>query len=95
MSEDTEKTQTEEIKEILPVLPLRDVVVYPRMIVPIFVGRDKSIEAVQKANDRGLNLVLVMQKKAETEYDEFNKTQKIVSDFDKEVSLFLGDKEES
>ena len=35
------------------------------------------------------------QKKAETEYDEFNKTQKIVSDFDKEVSLFLGDKEES
>lgn len=35
------------------------------------------------------------QKKAEAEYDEFNKTQKIVSDFDKEVSLFLGDKEES
>ncbi|MEE6207882.1 MAG: endopeptidase La [Alphaproteobacteria bacterium] len=67
MSEDTEKTQTEEIKEILPVLPLRDVVVYPKMIVPIFVGRDKSIEAVQKANDKGSNLILVMQKKAETE----------------------------
>ena len=33
------------------------------------------------------------QKKAEAEYDEFNKTQKIVSDFDKEVSLFLGDKD--
>lgn len=35
------------------------------------------------------------QKKAEAEYDEFNKTQKIVSDFDKEVSLFLGNKAES
>lgn len=60
---------TEEIdkKEDLPVLPLRDVVVYPKMIVPIFVGREKSIEAVQKANDKGSNIVLVMQKKAEIE----------------------------
>ncbi len=60
---------TEEIdkKEDLPVLPLRDVVVYPKMIVPIFVGREKSIEAVQKANDKGSNIVLVMQKKAEVE----------------------------
>lgn len=53
--------------ESLPVLPLRDVVVYPNMIVPIFVGRDKSIEAVQRANDKGSNLILVMQKKAEVE----------------------------
>ncbi len=51
----------------LPVLPLRDVVVYPKMIMPIFVGRDKSIEAVQKANDKGSDIILVMQKKAETE----------------------------
>ena len=51
----------------LPVLPLRDMAVYPKMIVPIFVGREKSIEAVQKANDKGSNIVLVMQKKAETE----------------------------
>lgn len=60
---------SEEIKENegLPVLPLRDVVVYPKMIVPIFVGREKSITAVQKANDMASNIVLVMQKKAETE----------------------------
>lgn len=51
----------------LPVLPLRDMAVYPKMIVPIFVGREKSIEAVQKANDKGSQIVLVMQKKAETE----------------------------
>ena len=56
-----------EKKEDLPVLPLRDVVVYPKMIVPIFVGREKSIEAVQKANDKGSNIVLLMQKKAEVE----------------------------
>ena len=48
----------------LPVLPLRDVVVYPKMIVPIFVGREKSIEAVQKANDKGSDIILVMQKKS-------------------------------
>ena len=51
----------------MPVLPLRDVVVYPKMIVPIFVGRDKSIKAVQAANEKGQNVVLVMQKKAEIE----------------------------
>lgn len=62
-----ENTDEVEKKEDLPVLPLRDVVVYPKMIVPIFVGREKSIEAVQKANDKGSNIVLVMQKKAEVE----------------------------
>lgn len=67
MSENTKKKETKEAKKSLPVLPLRDVVVYPKMIVPIFVGRDKSIEAVQHANDKGDNIVLVMQKKAETE----------------------------
>lgn len=46
-------------------------------------------------NHKGLVSHEDAQKKAEAEYDEFNKTQKIVSDFDKEVSLFLGDKEES
>ena len=51
----------------LAVLPLRDVVVYPKMIVPIFVGREKSIAAVLHANDKGSDLVLVMQKKADIE----------------------------
>ena len=71
MSEVSEKTKKNEKKTdkplSLPVLPLRDVVVYPKMIMPIFVGRDKSIEAVQKANDKGSDIVLVMQKKADTE----------------------------
>ena len=35
-------------KEKYPVLPLRDIVVYPKMIVPLFVGREKSINALQE-----------------------------------------------
>ena len=67
MKEQKTEEKTAETPVMLPVLPLRDVVVYPKMIVPIFVGRDKSIEAVQKANDKGSEIVLVMQKKAEVE----------------------------
>ena len=35
--------------QTLPVLPLRDVVVYPHMVIPLFVGREKSIKALDKA----------------------------------------------
>lgn len=51
-----------ENKEIYPVLPLRDIVVYPKMIVPLFVGREKSIRALQSAIDHNQNIVLVTQK---------------------------------
>lgn len=67
----------EKIDNVLPVLPLRDVVVYPKMIVPIFVGREKSIEAVQKANDKGSDIVLVMQKKADVEVPEAEDLYKV------------------
>lgn len=67
MQENTKENGKKTSELVLPVLPLRDVVVYPKMIVPIFVGREKSIEAVQKANDKGSNIVLVMQKKADIE----------------------------
>ncbi len=67
----------EKIDNMLPVLPLRDVVVYPKMIVPIFVGREKSIEAVQRANDKGSDIVLVMQKKADVEVPEAEDLYKV------------------
>ena len=51
-------------KEIYPVLPLRDIVVYPKMIVPLFVGREKSINALQRAVDNNDTIVLVTQKDA-------------------------------
>ena len=48
----------------LPVLPLRDVVVYPHVIVPLFVGREKSIAALNIANDNQQELLLIPQKDA-------------------------------
>ena len=54
-------------KQKYPVLPLRDIVVYPKMIVPLFVGREKSIRALQEVVDNDLNIILTTQKEAATE----------------------------
>ncbi len=51
-----------EKKETYPVLPLRDIVVYPKMVVPLFVGREKSIRALQSAVDNDKNVILLTQK---------------------------------
>lgn len=51
-------------KEKYPVLPLRDIVVYPKMVVPLFVGREKSIKALQAGVDKDKNVVLLTQKDA-------------------------------
>ena len=48
----------------LPLLPLRDVVVFPHMVIPLFVGRAKSIRALEAAMDAGKSIVLVAQKSA-------------------------------
>ena len=48
-----------------PALPLRDIVVFPSMIVPLFVGRDKSIRALNEAMKNGKKIVLITQKNAE------------------------------
>ncbi|MDO4184797.1 MAG: endopeptidase La [Rhodospirillales bacterium] len=57
-------------KETFPLLPLRDIVVYPKMIVPLFVGREKSIRALQTAIDNDQNIVLATQKDAAIEHPE-------------------------
>ena len=46
----------------IPVLPLRDVVVYPYMVIPLFVGRDRSIQAIDLAMEDSKKIVLVAQK---------------------------------
>ncbi len=51
----------------LPVLPLRDVVVFPHMVIPLFVGRDKSIRALDVAMGADKRILLVAQKSAETD----------------------------
>ena len=47
-----------------PMLPLRDVVVYPQLVIPLFVGRDKSIKAIEEANKGDKKILLVAQKTA-------------------------------
>src|SRR3989337_307653 len=57
----------EEAKEqpaMMPVLPLRDVVVYPHMVIPLFVGREKSIKALEAAMEGNKKILLVAQKSA-------------------------------
>ncbi len=51
----------------IPVLPLRDVVVYPHMVIPLFVGREKSISCLESAMDNNKQILLVAQKEADTD----------------------------
>ncbi len=51
----------------IPVLPLRDVVVYPHMVIPLFVGREKSIRCLESAMDSDKKILLVAQKEATTD----------------------------
>ena len=51
----------------LPVLPLRDVVVFPHMVIPLFVGRDKSIQALERAMEGDKQILLVAQKSPEVD----------------------------
>lgn len=49
-------------KQTLPLLPLRDVVVFPHMVIPLFVGRPKSIKALESAMETGQSILLLAQK---------------------------------
>ena len=50
----------------LPLLPLRDIIVFPHMVVPLFVGREKSINALEEAMREGKEILLSAQKRAKT-----------------------------
>ena len=52
------------VSSLFPLLPLRDVVVFPHMVIPLFVGRSKSIKALESAMEMGKSIVLVAQKAA-------------------------------
>jgi len=67
MSTTTEQPGAEQERVSLPVLPLRDVVVFPHMVIPLFVGRDKSIRALDIAMEGDKRILLVAQKSAETD----------------------------
>lgn len=59
-------------KTAFPALPLRDLVIYPKMIVPLFVGRKKSLNALQSLTDDDKKIVLVAQKSADVEDPTFD-----------------------
>jgi len=54
-----------DIKISLPLLPLRDIVVFPNMVIPLFVGRDKSISALNEVMKKDKKIILVTQKNSE------------------------------
>ena len=54
-----------DVKHNLPLLPLRDIVVFPNMILPLFVGRDKSITALNEVMKSSKKIILVTQKNSE------------------------------
>ena len=57
------KSNSDEL--VFPVLPLRDVIVFPNMVIPLFVGRDKSIKSLEVAMDTNKQIMLVAQKTAD------------------------------
>jgi len=61
---------SENSPQLVPVLPLRDVVVYPHMVIPLFVGREKSIEALDAAMQDNKKILLLAQKNAEVDDPE-------------------------
>ena len=60
-------TAAQSIPDTLPVLPVRDVVIFNYMILPLFIGRDKSVQAVDAALKSGRHLLVCAQKEESTE----------------------------
>ena len=67
MPKSEKKSLVEVSSSAIPVLPLRDVVVYPHMVIPLFVGRDKSIKALDAVMQDSKQILLVAQKSAEVD----------------------------
>ncbi|HHZ70165.1 MAG TPA: endopeptidase La, partial [Methylococcaceae bacterium] len=69
---ETDETVLPMTNTLVPVLPLRDVVVYPHMVIPLFVGRDKSIDALDVAMKEDKQILLIAQKEAEIDDPSFD-----------------------
>src|SRR5699024_5684937 len=65
--EDEEEINRESLPEILPILPLRNTVLFPGVVIPITAGRDKSIELINAANGSDKTIGVVAQKDAKIE----------------------------
>ncbi len=69
--EDEEKMDKEHTPEVLPLLPLRNTVLFPGVVIPITVGRDRSIRLVQEANKGNKTIAVVAQKNPDIELPAF------------------------
>ncbi len=67
MGQEDKNTGIVDSRNVVPVLPLRDVVVYPHMVIPLFVGRDKSILALDAAMQSNKQILLAAQKSADVD----------------------------
>jgi len=63
--------------DLIPVLPLRDVVVYPHMVIPLFVGRGMSIDALDAALKQDKQVLLIAQKQADIDEPKFDDLYKV------------------
>jgi ATP-dependent Lon protease len=76
-SEDEEAMNTEEVPEVLPILPLRNTVLFPGVVIPITVGRDKSIKLIREFYKGSRIIGVVAQKDASIEDPEFDDLNQI------------------
>ena len=77
MADDAKKKETQKKTEsgtpelvTLPLLPLRDLIIFPHMMMPLFVGREKSINALEEAMNKQTDIVLAAQREAKTNNPE-------------------------
>ncbi|WP_255547566.1 endopeptidase La [Mucilaginibacter sp. dw_454] len=76
-SEDEEEMNNEQVPEILPILPLRNTVLFPGVVIPITVGRDKSIKLIRDANKGTRMIGVVSQKDVAIEDPAFAQLNKV------------------
>ncbi len=63
----SQQSDVRALPEILPLIPLRDLILFPNLVVPLFVGRERSIHALEESMRQGHLVALVTQKEAETQ----------------------------
>src|SRR6201996_5311342 len=76
-SEDEEEMNNEQVPEVLPILPLRNTVLFPGVVIPITVGRDKSIKLIRDANKGTRMIGVVSQQDVSIEDPTFNQLNKV------------------
>ncbi len=76
---DINKHENVEVPEELPLIPLRDLIIFPNLVVPLFVGRERSIKALEAAMRADHVVALVAQKEAETQEPEIGDLYEIGS----------------